>query len=80
MKGNLVTVLRNVCRIVTTEILARHVCSFGPFPNAENDHMLPRKEEMVTTLFSKMAEGRLASSDEIVVDQLKLNAKNKNTT
>ena len=29
---------------------------------------------------SKMAESRFASSDEIVVDQLKLNAKNKNTT
>jgi len=28
---------------------------------------------------SKMAESRLASSDEIIVDQLKLNAKNKNT-
>ena len=27
-----------------------------------------------------MAESRFASSDEIVVDQLKLNAKNKNTT
>ena len=31
-------------------------------------------------LKSKMAEGRFVSSDEIVVDQLKLNAKNKNTT
>ena len=29
---------------------------------------------------SKMAESRFASSDEIVVDQLKLNAKNRNTT
>ena len=29
---------------------------------------------------SKMAESRFASSDEIVVDQVKLNAKNKNTT
>ena len=29
---------------------------------------------------SKMAESRFASFDEIVVDQLKLNAKNKNTT
>ena len=29
---------------------------------------------------SKMAESRFPSSDEIVVDQLKLNAKNKNTT
>ena len=29
---------------------------------------------------SKMAESRFGSSDEIVVDQLKLNAKNKNTT
>ena len=29
---------------------------------------------------SKMAESRFVSSDEIVVDQLKLNAKNKNTT
>ena len=29
---------------------------------------------------SKMTEGRFASSDEKVVDQLKLNAKNKNTT
>jgi len=29
---------------------------------------------------SKMAESRFASSDEIVVDQLKLHAKNKNTT
>ena len=29
---------------------------------------------------SKMAEGRFAQSGEIVVDQLKLNAKNKNTT
>ena len=29
---------------------------------------------------SKMAESWFASSDEIVVDQLKLNAKNKNTT
>ena len=29
---------------------------------------------------SKMAESRFASSDEMVVDQLKLNAKNKNTT
>ena len=29
---------------------------------------------------SKMAEIRFASSDEVVVDQLKLNAKNKNTT
>ena len=29
---------------------------------------------------SKMAESRFASSDEIVVDQLKLNAKNQNTT
>ena len=28
----------------------------------------------------KMAESRFASSDEIVVDQLKLNAENKNTT
>ena len=28
----------------------------------------------------KMPESRFASSDEIVVDQLKLNAKNKNTT
>ena len=27
-----------------------------------------------------MAESRFVSSDEIVVDQLKLNAKNKNTT
>ena len=27
-----------------------------------------------------MADSRFASSDEIVVDQLKLNAKNKNTT
>ena len=29
---------------------------------------------------SKMAESRFVSSDEIVVDQLKVNAKNKNTT
>ena len=29
---------------------------------------------------SKMAESRFASSDEKVVDQPKLNAKNKNTT
>ena len=29
---------------------------------------------------SKMAGSRFVSSDEIVVDQLKLNAKNKNTT
>ena len=29
---------------------------------------------------SKMAESRFVSSDEIVVDQLKLNPKNKNTT
>ena len=29
---------------------------------------------------SKMAESRFVSFDEIVVDQLKLNAKNKNTT
>ena len=29
---------------------------------------------------SKIAESRFASSEEIVVDQLKLNAKNKNTT
>ena len=29
---------------------------------------------------SKMAESRFALSDEIVVDQLKVNAKNKNTT
>ena len=29
---------------------------------------------------SKMAESRFALFDEIVVDQLKLNAKNKNTT
>ena len=29
---------------------------------------------------SKMADSRFVSSDEIVVDQLKLNAKNKNTT
>ena len=29
---------------------------------------------------SKMAERRFASSDKIVVDQLKLKAKNKNTT
>ena len=29
---------------------------------------------------SKMAESRFVSSDDIVVDQLKLNAKNKNTT
>ena len=29
---------------------------------------------------SKMAESRFVSSDQIVVDQLKLNAKNKNTT
>ena len=29
---------------------------------------------------SKMAESRFASSDEMVVDQLKLNAKNKHTT
>ena len=28
----------------------------------------------------KMTESRFASSDEIVVDQLKLNARNKNTT
>ena len=29
---------------------------------------------------SKISESQFASSDEIVVDQLKLNAKNKNTT
>ena len=29
---------------------------------------------------SKMAESRFASSDEIVVDQLKLNVKNNSTT
>ena len=29
---------------------------------------------------SKMGESRFVSSDEIVVDQLKLNVKNKNTT
>ena len=29
---------------------------------------------------TKMAESRFASSDEIVVDQLKLNTKNKNKT
>ena len=29
---------------------------------------------------SKMAESRFVSSDDIVVDQLKLNARNKNTT
>ena len=29
---------------------------------------------------TKMAESQFTTSDEIVVDQLKLNAKNKNTT
>ena len=36
--------------------------------------------ETVGEVRSKMAENRFASSDEIVVYQLKLNAKNKRTT
>ena len=37
-------------------------------------------EARTLTTKSKMAESRFASFDEIVVDQLKLKAKNKNTT
>ena len=36
--------------------------------------------ETVGEVRSKMAESRFASSDEIVVYELKLNAKNKSTT
>ena len=47
------TVVSNVCRILTTEILERHVYPFTLFnPDAVNYQILLRKKEMVTTLFT----------------------------
>ena len=48
------TVVSNVCRILTTEILERRVYPFALFnPDPGNYQILPRKREMATTLFIK---------------------------
>ena len=46
------TVARGVCRILTTEILERHVCPIGFFPHAGNYQISPPRKEMVSTLFT----------------------------